>query len=92
MTFDDFKTNFQRCEICYLGPDSEVEGLEEGAEDQINKWESTLCEGSWIRNVNAGGCKNYSCKYARTTAVLVCENYNCNFARTTAVSMQELQL
>merc|ERR1712004_242295 len=63
MTFDDFKDNFQRCEICYLGPDSEVEGLEEGAEDQINKWESTLCEGSWMRNVNAGGCKNYSSFY-----------------------------
>jgi len=63
MTFDDFKSNFQRCEICYLGPDSGVEGLDEAAEEQINKWESTLCEGSWMRNVNAGGCKNYGSFY-----------------------------
>ena len=28
-----FKANFMRLEICYLGPDSAVEGLEEGEEE-----------------------------------------------------------
>ncbi|CAD5113076.1 DgyrCDS2268 [Dimorphilus gyrociliatus] len=52
MSFDDFSNNFQRMEICHLGPDSIPEG--EGV-----KWEMSLMEGSWKRNINAGGCANY---------------------------------
>lgn len=54
MCFDDFKTEFQRLEICYLGPDTLVEG-----DDITAKWEGKLMEGAWRRRVNAGGCANY---------------------------------
>jgi len=63
MTFSDFQKNFQRLEICYLGPDSAVEGLDEETVEGLHKWEATLMEGNWRRNVNAGGCKNYRSFY-----------------------------
>ena len=52
MSFKDFVSNYQRLEICFLGPDSlsEVEG---------RGWEGSLFEGGWKRRVNAGGCRNY---------------------------------
>lgn len=64
MAFNDFKKEFQKLEICYLGPDSSVDDLGEDVSDHINSWEGTLLEGSWKKNVNAGGCKNYSCQLA----------------------------
>ena len=51
MSFNDFKDEFQRLEICYLGPDSLAEG--------DDKWQGQLMEGGWKRRVNAGGCANY---------------------------------
>ena len=51
MSFTDFSKEFQRLEICYLGPDTLVEG--------DDKWEAKLMEGSWKKRVNAGGCANY---------------------------------
>ena len=56
MTFTDFHQNFQRMEICYLGPDSML------PEQVENNWECKLMEGAWKRNVNAGGCRNYPSK------------------------------
>jgi len=47
--------NFQRLDICYLGPDS----LSDDGMSGRMKWEGTLFEGSWRRRVNAGGCRNY---------------------------------
>jgi len=59
MSFRDFTDNFQRLDICYLGPDS----LSHDKADRV-KWEGTLFEGSWRRHVNAGGCRNYLCLYS----------------------------
>lgn len=60
MSYKDFVANFQRLEICFLGPDGlaldSTLGL--GNEKSV-KWESNIQEGSWTRSVNAGGCKNY---------------------------------
>ena len=53
-----FQREFQRLEICYLGPDTLVESDDIGA-----KWEGCLMEGSWKRRVNAGGCSNYPRKH-----------------------------
>ena len=58
MAFDDFKTEFQRLEICYLGPDTLEAGDDGDIADSCRKWEGRLMEGAWKRNVNAGGCAN----------------------------------
>jgi calpain len=55
MSYTDFLSNFQRLEICYLGPDS----LKAAEGQTEHKWEGTLFEGGWKRRVNAGGCRNY---------------------------------
>lgn len=54
MTFDDFKKNFHRVEICNLSPDE----LGEDAIKTKRRWEVSVKEGMWKKNVNAGGCIN----------------------------------
>ncbi|XP_052766134.1 calpain-A-like isoform X2 [Mya arenaria] len=56
MSFQDWQDNFQKLEICNLGPDSLDE--EEAAQGKI-RWEATAEVGEWIPRVNAGGCRNY---------------------------------
>lgn len=56
MSFNDFTSNFERLEICFLGPDSLTDNEGKGRK---GKWEEYLFEGSWRRRVNAGGCRNY---------------------------------
>jgi len=55
MSFKDFVSNFQRLEICFLGPES----LDNEARAGKTTWEAGLFEGGWRRRVNAGGCRNY---------------------------------
>lgn len=52
MSFDDFKHQFSKLEICNLTPDA----LEE---DQAHKWTVSVNEGRWVRGCSAGGCRNY---------------------------------
>ena len=59
MSFKDFSSNYQRLEICFLGPDSLAEVEEQKG---TRKWEGSLFEGAWHRRVNAGGCSNYKGK------------------------------
>ncbi|ELU02909.1 hypothetical protein CAPTEDRAFT_151195 [Capitella teleta] len=56
MAFKDFQANFQKVEICNLGPDSLTEEL---ASTMQRKWQATNHDGAWIRSVTAGGCRNY---------------------------------
>uniref|UniRef100_A0A2C9KC99 Calpain-B n=1 Tax=Biomphalaria glabrata TaxID=6526 RepID=A0A2C9KC99_BIOGL len=55
MSFQDFTANFQKLEICNLGPDS----LDEEDLSNKKKWECFKEHGAWIKRVNAGGCRNY---------------------------------
>lgn len=57
MTFQDWQSNFQKLEICNLGPDS----LDDDELVRIGKkrWEATSEVGEWIPHCNAGGCRNY---------------------------------
>ncbi|KAH9519563.1 hypothetical protein Btru_003015, partial [Bulinus truncatus] len=55
MSFQDFTSNFQKLEICNLGPDS----LDEEDLSNKKKWECYKEHGAWIKRVNAGGCRNY---------------------------------
>lgn len=53
MTFQDFVNNFKKFELCYLSP--------EKTDDTVGKkkWEMVTMEGSWKKNLTAGGCRNY---------------------------------
>ncbi|XP_021353807.1 calpain-B-like isoform X17 [Mizuhopecten yessoensis] len=56
MSFSDWKANFQKLEICNLGPDSlDEDEIQAGGK----RWEATTESGEWIPRVNAGGCRNY---------------------------------
>ena len=63
MAFDDFKTEFQRLEICYLGPDTLLDDDEGEIADACRKWDGQLMDGGWKSRVNAGGCRNFSQLY-----------------------------
>lgn len=52
MAFEDFKTHFDKVEICNLTPDA----LEDNT---LHKWEVTIHQGSWVRGSTAGGCRNF---------------------------------
>ncbi|KAJ8416057.1 hypothetical protein AAFF_G00380790 [Aldrovandia affinis] len=52
MEFEDFKTNYDKVEICNLTPDSLTD-------DTKRKWEVSMFEGSWVRGSTAGGCRNF---------------------------------
>lgn len=52
MAFKDFKTHFDKVEICNLTPDA----LEDNA---LHRWEVTIHQGSWVRGSTAGGCRNF---------------------------------
>jgi calpain len=56
MAFKDFQSNFQKVEVCNLGPDCLTEEL---AASMQRTWVSTNHDGQWVRRVNAGGCRNY---------------------------------
>ncbi|XP_043998816.1 calpain-3 isoform X3 [Gambusia affinis] len=52
MSFEDFKKNYTKIEICNMTPDA----LED---DKIHKWTVSVNEGRWVRGCSAGGCRNY---------------------------------
>ncbi|XP_067847282.1 calpain-3 [Heptranchias perlo] len=52
MSFDDFKKNFTKLEICNLTPDA----LDD---DKLHKWTVSINEGRWVKGCSAGGCRNY---------------------------------
>lgn len=63
MCYEDFKNEFQRLEVCYLGPDTLVDDDEGDVADACAKWEGQLMDGEWKKRVTAGGCRNYSSFY-----------------------------
>ncbi|KAI1295389.1 Calpain-A [Halotydeus destructor] len=66
ISFQDFKSNFTRLEICNLTPEPLDE--EEGSPKQ---WEASVFDGSWVSGVSAGGCRNNLNTYAMNPQYLI---------------------
>ncbi|XP_041815383.1 calpain-3b isoform X3 [Chelmon rostratus] len=56
MSFDDFKKNFTKLEMCNLTPDA-LQG------DERHSWTVSVNEGCWVRGSSAGGCRNFPNTY-----------------------------
>ncbi|CAH8528468.1 unnamed protein product [Heterobilharzia americana] len=55
MSYQDFTSNFEKLEICHLGPQSMGD-----IDKKVNRvWEMCIEEGCWQRRVSAGGCRNF---------------------------------
>lgn len=54
ISYKDWKENFTRLEICNLSP----EGLTDEDSARKKHWEAVMFEGSWIKGLTAGGCRN----------------------------------
>ncbi|KAF8561011.1 hypothetical protein P879_03251 [Paragonimus westermani] len=55
MSYEDFVRNFEKLEICHLGPQS----LGGENETRGRHWEMCVEQGSWKPRVSAGGCRNF---------------------------------
>lgn len=58
MSYDDFLSNFTKLEMCMMTPVCETISRDD-AWQLKHKWKLTVHDGSWQRQVNAGGCRNY---------------------------------
>lgn len=59
MSFDDFMRNFEKMEVCNLGPDVQDEVFEmTGVKADKNAWATNSHDGSWRAGSTAGGCRN----------------------------------
>uniref|UniRef100_A0A915CZJ1 Calpain catalytic domain-containing protein n=1 Tax=Ditylenchus dipsaci TaxID=166011 RepID=A0A915CZJ1_9BILA len=68
MSFQDFMRNFEKMEICNLGPDvmneiAEMTGIPRLRAIQ-HTWSVNSFHGSWRRGSTAGGCRNYLSSFA----------------------------
>ncbi|WKX99328.1 hypothetical protein Q1695_014311 [Nippostrongylus brasiliensis] len=65
MSFDDFMRNFEKMEICNLGPDVMNEIYEmTGVRETGTVWATNTFDGAWVRNRTAGGCRNFISTFA----------------------------
>jgi calpain len=60
ISFEDFRRNFEKLEVCNLGPDvmQEVQQMT-GIQTKQETWAVRSFDGIWRRGQTAGGCRNY---------------------------------
>ncbi|CAJ0942432.1 unnamed protein product, partial [Mesorhabditis belari] len=72
ISFDDFMKNFEKMEICNLGPDVMDEVYQmTGVRAAANTWATNNHDGTWVRNQTAGGCRNYINTFANNPQFLI---------------------
>jgi len=54
MSIDDFKANWSKLEVCNLTP----ECMADDSDEDLG-WRVVQFEGRWLKNVSAGGCRNF---------------------------------
>jgi len=60
MSYQDFMKNFEKMEICNLGPDVMEEITQmTGVDAKKETWATNSHDGSWRRGQTAGGCRNF---------------------------------
>jgi hypothetical protein len=61
MSYKDFLSNFEKMEICNLGPDvmEEIYEMTGVKATPHNTWATNSHEGSWREGQTAGGCRNF---------------------------------
>uniref|UniRef100_A0A7E4VCX7 Calpain catalytic domain-containing protein n=1 Tax=Panagrellus redivivus TaxID=6233 RepID=A0A7E4VCX7_PANRE len=65
MSYQDFMRNFEKLEICNLGPDVMQEVKEmTGVQAGHHTWAVNSHDGSWRKGQTAGGCRNYLRSFA----------------------------
>jgi calpain len=62
MSFQDFVDNFERLEICNLGPEvfdevSQMTGVS-ASNNATERWSTYTANGAWRSGETAGGCRN----------------------------------
>ncbi|CAD5234502.1 unnamed protein product [Bursaphelenchus xylophilus] len=66
MSFKDFVQNFEKMEVCNLGPEVMEEIFEmTGVKANKDVWATNSHDGSWRQGSTAGGCRNYLKSFAR---------------------------
>ena len=58
MSFDDYLSNFSKLEMCMMTPVCDTLSRDDAWQAKY-VWKVTVHDGSWQRQVNAGGCRNY---------------------------------
>jgi len=58
MSYRDFLSNFTKLEMCMMTPVRETI-TRDHVWQSGHVWKVTIHDGSWQRQVNAGGCRNY---------------------------------
>ncbi|KRX84405.1 Calpain clp-1 [Trichinella sp. T6] len=73
MCFDDFLRNFEKLEICNLGPEVMAEIAEmTGHVSHGEKWNTSVHHGAWLQGQSAGGCKNFPRTFAMNPQYGIC--------------------
>ncbi|KRZ73507.1 Calpain clp-1 [Trichinella papuae] len=73
MCFDDFLRNFEKLEICNLGPEVMAEIAEmTGQVSHGEKWNTNVHHGAWLQGQSAGGCKNFPKTFAMNPQYGIC--------------------
>jgi len=73
MSYDDYLSNFTKLEMCMMTPVRETISRDD-AWQMKHKWKMTVHDGSWQRQVNAGGCRNYLGILSTYSLLLTCQS------------------
>ncbi|CAL8110373.1 unnamed protein product [Orchesella dallaii] len=77
MCYEDFLRYFNQLEICNIGPDvlDELEKIKCHKQDEFiqqkGRWVMNVYNGSWVKGITAGGCRNFVATFGMNPQFLV---------------------